>query len=545
MLNEPAVGSTFFGRKDVLSILGKRVNALRGGYRQNVALTGQMLSGKSSILYQFLYLLKDTSLVPLYIEVMEEPFSLFADKFIATLLYNYLVSCDRKVDKDLNALIKESEALIPHTVYAIKRVKSDLAKRKYSYAYRELLNLTSILNKETGKSCIVILDEFHNLEFFRIKKPYIHFGKIIMIQKDTMYIVSSSQKSAIKKILSEKLALLYGNFEIVEVSGFDWKTSHAFLREKMQNITLPQRYADYIIDFADKTPFYLDVISKKILEIANAQKFTYVDEGVMVEAFTSLLHNTSGTINQYFTNNIMNLLEKRGRKDFLDVLIAMACGANKLKGIAGWLNKKSTGGFTGKLVELEEFDMVYKNGSFYELQDKVFKFWLRTVYHARRTALVDDMFDKANDFRQEIKKDIDGYLFESQKNLIERVKELFSSFNGETVEIDKRQKKLSRFESVDFADPGQCQDLIAKQERTGKLWVSCIAMKKIEEPDVADLIERYRHMRDKIGRQIYIALGGIDENALLLAKEKSVWVWDPANVNELLKLYKKYNMAYE
>ena len=36
-----------------------------------------------------------------------------------------------------------------------------------------------------------------------------------------------------RKILSEKLALLYGNFEIVEVSGFDNKTSEDFLIEKL------------------------------------------------------------------------------------------------------------------------------------------------------------------------------------------------------------------------------------------------------------------------------------------------------------------------
>ena len=67
MLNEPVVGKAFFGRSKILHTLEKRVNALKGGYRQNVALTGQMLAGKSSILYQFLYTLKDTSLVPVYI----------------------------------------------------------------------------------------------------------------------------------------------------------------------------------------------------------------------------------------------------------------------------------------------------------------------------------------------------------------------------------------------------------------------------------------------------------------------------------------------
>ena len=38
MLSEPAVGKAFFGRDDILHTLEKRVNALKDGYRQNVAL---------------------------------------------------------------------------------------------------------------------------------------------------------------------------------------------------------------------------------------------------------------------------------------------------------------------------------------------------------------------------------------------------------------------------------------------------------------------------------------------------------------------------
>jgi len=165
MISEPAVGKVFFGRDDILHVLEKRVNALLGGYRQNVALTGQMLSGKSSILYQFLYTLKNASLIPVYIEVVEEPFPSFADKFIATILYNYLVSSGYEAPKDLIHLIKVAEQFIPHTIHAIKKVKIELSKKNYNDAYRKLFNLTSILKEETGKSCVVILDEFHNLEF--------------------------------------------------------------------------------------------------------------------------------------------------------------------------------------------------------------------------------------------------------------------------------------------------------------------------------------------------------------------------------------------
>jgi AAA+ ATPase superfamily predicted ATPase len=87
MLIDPVVGDKFFGRSEVLTLLTKRVDALKGGYRQNVAITGHRLTGKSSLLNHFLLMLKDNDIIPIYIEVMEEPFKQFATKFIGTIFW--------------------------------------------------------------------------------------------------------------------------------------------------------------------------------------------------------------------------------------------------------------------------------------------------------------------------------------------------------------------------------------------------------------------------------------------------------------------------
>jgi hypothetical protein len=543
MISEPAIGSAFFGRENILGVLEKRVNALKGGYRQNIALTGQMLSGKSSIISQFLYTLKDTSLVPVCIEVVEEGIVSFADKFIATLLFNYLASCGKEAGKELPNLMRAAERSIPRTIYAIKRIQGELSRRKHTDAYRRLLNLTSVLKEETGKSCIVILDEFHNLKHLKIKKPYLHFGKIIMIQKGTMYIVSSSQKSTIKKILSEKLALLFGNFETIEVSGFDDKTAKSFLEEKLQNIGLADAHADYLIEFTGGNPFYLDVISKKIAEIANGRKIDCADEDAIVEGLSSVIYNTSGTISQYFTNSIMTLIEKKLRNDYLEILVALALGHNKLKDIAAWFNRKTAGRLSGKLAHLAELDMIYQNGSFFEVRDKVFEFWLRTVYHKKKTALVDDAIERADDFRKGLRRGIAEYGTERRKTVPERVKELFLLFDGETVEIERRRRKLPRFVRIEAQKYGKHEDLLTHQNEN-KYWVCEITGSRIDEAAISDLITRYYPARDRIPKKICVALEGIDPNALLLAKEKNIWIWDLESINTLFRLYKRHNLVY-
>ena len=85
MFSEPVVGEGFFGRAEILELLNKRVLALKDGYRQNVALTGQSLSGKSSIILHFLHTAGSEGFIPVYIEVVKEPFRAFANKFMLAL----------------------------------------------------------------------------------------------------------------------------------------------------------------------------------------------------------------------------------------------------------------------------------------------------------------------------------------------------------------------------------------------------------------------------------------------------------------------------
>lgn len=108
MFNEPAIGEKFFGREDVLDLLTKRAAALKDGYRQNVALTGQSLSGKSSIILHFLHTIKEEGFVPVYVEVVKEPFRSFANKFIATMLYNALVKIGEAPDIEMDSLVEKA-----------------------------------------------------------------------------------------------------------------------------------------------------------------------------------------------------------------------------------------------------------------------------------------------------------------------------------------------------------------------------------------------------------------------------------------------------
>ncbi|MCX5702285.1 MAG: hypothetical protein NTW64_04855, partial [Candidatus Omnitrophica bacterium] len=80
----------FFDRLNYLEILEKRIRGLRDGYRQNLAIIGDELVGKTSIISKFLNKFCDNRIITLYLEVRPESAQSFARRFIAVLLYNFL-----------------------------------------------------------------------------------------------------------------------------------------------------------------------------------------------------------------------------------------------------------------------------------------------------------------------------------------------------------------------------------------------------------------------------------------------------------------------
>ncbi len=228
---DPMMGSNFFGRRDILELLRKRVDGLRYGYRQNIAIFGPPYYGKTSVVRRFIDGLPFHDVVPIYVEVKSHGFFNFAEKFISSLLFRYLNNIDR----------------IPKTAKAVKTVEALIKNGKMLEAYSAIFELPAIAYGETGLRPIVILDEFHRIEDFGIGDAFVVLGKNIMFQKDTMYIVTSSQTKRAKNILSEKLSLLFGNFEICELDTFDVSCASDFINFRLRGKTLSKELSDFLI----------------------------------------------------------------------------------------------------------------------------------------------------------------------------------------------------------------------------------------------------------------------------------------------------------
>lgn len=538
MFSEPVVGETFFGRQEVLDLLSKRVSALRDGYRQNVALTGQSLAGKSSIIHHFLYTMQHDEIIPVYVEVVREPFVSFAHKFIATLLHNALAKLGEGTDGSLTDILERSQKALPRTHAAAKRILASVDRGLSDDSYGELLGLTSIVKDEARRPCLVILDEFDNLEHLGIKNPFLNFGKVIMVQKDTMYIVSSSRNEAINKILSEKLSLLFGNFEIVKVSGFDAATANAFLDAKLSGYDIEPAVKRFLIAFADGNAFYLDKLARRSREIALDRMSNYIDIHTVAEAASDLIYNAGGVIHQYLLTVILDLFDTRHKDTYLAILIAIANGRTKQPEIARALKAKPSevAQHLGRLMEL---GVLSKNGVFYRYEDAMLRFWLRYVYQQRKETLVGGIFTRAETFRRTMEQYIDEVCRESLRHPALRLAELFHCFANDLVRIDTRSARLPHFTRVEVEHFSEDRPYIAASLR-GKYWIGAVYVRGVGENDIIEYVKDMKRSGHAIANKVIIPLAGMDENAKLLAKELKIAIWDSATVNALLTLYGKH-----
>lgn len=541
MFSEPAVGEKFFGREEVLELLSKRVLALKEGYRQNVALTGPSLAGKSSIILHFLHMAKDEGFVPVYVEIVKENFDSFANKFIATLLYNTLQRLGEDVSVDIDDLIERSQKSLPKTHAAIKQVLSSVDSGELDEAYLGLLALTSVLKSETALSCVVILDEFDNLENLGIKNPFLGFGKVIMVQKDTMYIVSSSRNEAIKKIISEKLSLLFGNFEVVKVKNFDFKTSAAFLNIRFSGFEVPEVMKSFLAAFTGGNPFYLDRITLKIKELAASKMSGHIEADTIADAIIELIYNANGSIHQYLLNYLLSMLDTKSKDFNMDILISIASGINKQQDITRALKAKLQD-TSRTLAHLSEVGLISKNGVFYEIEDTMLEFWLKNVYKRRRDLLIDGTFDKMTLFKKEAAAHIAGFERGFWQTPEERIAELFNIFCGELATIDGKNARLPRFTKVEVKAFADSSSVVAASFR-GNYWIAEAYENCVNENDIVNYIKNVKSLSVKASNRIIIPLKGIDENAKLLAKELKLAIWDITTLNSIFGFYGKKKMA--
>lgn len=538
MFTAPIIQEKFFDRVSILELLDKKLKSFKEGYRQNIAITGHRFLGKTSLLLHFLLNLTDDKIIPVYVEIRHESPRNIADRFSGVLLYNFFKKLNQRVDSDLNSLVNMGEKVIPKTVETIRNIKSLIERGEIEAGYSLLFDLTYIFEQETGKLCLVVLDEFHLLDQgLGLSSPFSDLGKKIMVQKDTMYILASSMVEKTRDILSRKLNLLFGNFEIIELKPFDTETGKQFLEENLNEVGLQDYDKRFLILFTGGYPFYLSVISRELKKLHGDSEHKLSGEELIIHTLTSLLFYQGGTLNQYFMGILNQLNEPGIFSGALKILDAISRDEKRLIFIANDV-KMPLKEVSNHIKYLMEIELLARNGSLYKFNDRVLKVWVKSSWTLRESSLNFNPQEQAKQFGMEIKRLISDFRLESKKEPRQRVMGLFRQFKNDIVEIDKKNYKLPQFIE---AEASGIDNIVLTHQVAGskKRWLCAVKEKEVRENEVAEFALRCKKNKDKVHKRLLIVLNRIDVNAKLLAKQEKIVTWDINNLNMLLDLYGK------
>lgn len=533
--------NSFFGRTKILDLLKRRVIDLKEGYRQNIAILGSQFVGKTSLLHNFIANLDERDVTIVYLDFENKDFGFFMSKFIGSLLYNFSKKKDLPLHDDINLLLETTKEHLPNTVQVIRKIQKDFTKGKVSECYLGLLTIPEIFTNETEQFCVLVLDEFQNIDDFMIPDAFVNLGKKIMTQKKCLYFVSSSFPSVAQKILSEKLSLLFGNFEIIDIDAFDIATSQDFIDKNLKGIKIGVQLRGFLTDFAGGHPLYLHLLCRELINLSSIYNQGEVYKPILTQAVENTIFDRWGVISRHFEIIIRELCGGKDNSIISSILISLSNGRYKVDEIVNDVAIKKAQ-VTQRLNRLIELGVVVKNGDFYCFKDKLFKYWVKFVYQKRLRDVELAPDKQRKQYKEDFHKLIDDYNVTSRKDLSSRIVELFNCFDNEAFNLNGRKYRLPLFRTVEpfrfKNESGIYFDMIKASSETGQ-WFVVIKKDNVGETDINTVLSEVKKMTKKIDRCLIISLTGLDENARIKALEERFWIWNEGELNTLLTLFDK------
>lgn len=531
MFTDPVVGQDFFGRDEILKLLLKRALSLRQGYRQNVAVLGPELIGKSSLLHHFMLHFHDPEVLVLYIELRgKESFDDFVTRFVTNFLHTFLKKMGSEGDEENRLHIFQRQA--PKTALWVKSLLEKRQSLRPAESFAMLLEIPLRLWKETGKYVILILDEFDRILGFGIEEPFAELGKQIMIQKEVMYLLSSSQVSLARMILRQRLSLLFGHFETVALEPFGPRVAAEYLEKKWRLTTLNFHTRQFLISLTGGHPFYLNVFGQH-LSACSPSDLKSPPKSV-IPVMERLLFSAQGILNQYFTKRVDHLLSSDHSGKSLVILQALskkACTSQEIRHLF-----KNAAEVSSKLTRLTEAEVLSQHGAFFRISDRLFAFWLESCFKRKSDVLARNISEQSSEFRKETEETMRRFSEELKKDSHEKMLELFSSFNGEKIEIDQKTHCLPQFSEVRLYNGKKGELLIIGDKERGS-WATSFFEREVTEEDILEFLKQCGRLKRPVHQKVLIPAGGIHENARLLAKKEKLWTWELASVNMLLDIF--------
>lgn len=528
----PVSDDPCMGREELVERILRRAEELMAGYRQNLALIGPPLIGKSVILRQSVERLKQRPpLLPVYLELREGvTMPEFVEQFASTLLYRYWVREGRDPPQTFEPLARLCQPYLPQTTALLKAAVAK-GRRHQGSCLPLLFESPGSLRRESGRLCVMFLDEFHRLGDWGRGAPFTALSRQIVVQTETMYVLASSAEQAARRILQERLALLFGHFEVIPIGPFEMATSVEFLRRRAGLHPLGAPALIAVADLLEGHPFALDCLARAAGPPAPDEGPSALDR--LVKAFTVLLCQPTGVLAQICHQQIARIPAGQ-RAGLIPVLRAVAEGHHRA-GAAAELTGRDLPDVVRALRALAALGLVGRCGGFWAVPTRLFGFWLRSAYKIQHGTVHLEPAAAEQAFGEEVRRFVATATSRAPQTVLETVGALLRKFQNELIVLNGRRWRLPTLDVHTVLLPGVPRAVVG--QRNDAPWFCVPYPAYLREGEAVTLIQSLRRTGTPWGRCIVIALEGLEVNAKLLLQEQRWWVWELPELNRLLELY--------
>lgn len=524
---------TVLCRNQIELRLIKRVDDFERGYRQNIAVLGRSGVGKTKLIFKiFDHVRTRATLLPVLISLGDVSVPNLMTYWIRCLL----ISALNLPEASLESLLDSAESVIPKTCKAAKHVLKLHKQGNDSLAVRELFALGGQLAEETSRKVVFFLDEVLSLEKFSIHDVYTIFGNRLMMEKEALFVVTSSEPRRAKAIFSEKLSLLFSNFESLDVQPFGFREMNVHIDSRVcgSYLSLPARR--FLFRMTDGEPRYLDALLRVLDESVCSDPKRQIGVAVLLEAVIREVLEVDGRIAMEFQKRIASFRRSvRERESLVSEAVAhLSAGRLRAGTLASQLGLKIAE--TKKLISrLDEADWLVSSGASLALRDPLFRFWAAEYLALANSGQLTDEKVRRNRWTRQLGQVYENCFESDAPKILSRLESLLKLFRSESLVLEGRKICGGPFHDVQSSALEEgCWRVRATSAKENRFFL--ISAHELKDQDVEDFWAASGGKK-KPAKRILVAVAGIEQNARLFAQQNRMEIWDLRFFNQVLDFH--------
>jgi hypothetical protein len=520
-------------RPRLTTYLQQRFSAFEDGFRHNLAVLGPLGSGKSVLLQQVLRA-SDRRVLKIFCSLQRDSLREFLRRFTASVLRAAL---DAAPEVPFDALLQHAAAVAPKTTAAALQLERYATGHLQAEGFVHALDLIPLLHQELNRPCVLVLDEFLYLEELGLSHTFHELGKRVMTWPFALFLVSSSSTFRAREILRERLHLLFGQFELLCLGPIETDAALKWMTQELPGAISQPQLMRFLLHWIGTSPWYLGVLLKRMRELGrlSRQRHRLLTEETLFHAAWDMLGSPDGALHQWCAAQIERVMQADHGPLAREALVALARGARTTQAIAQQCGTRRN--LSPTLQFLVEHNLIQRKGACWVITDQLFACWLAAVLGPRQQRDASDHAATRSLFEQTLRGIWSRWLEATHQPLATRIGSLLAEFRNETVSLDHKTGRLPSFQTMNAQPSSQRHETYIVAEGDERRWCCLVHEGKLEETSITAFEQFCRAQAPRPSRKVVVAKEGLELNAKLLAKEASMWVWEPEDVNLLFLLY--------